>query len=557
MPFGGYPNFAACVADNGDKTDPEAFCAWLENQTTGKWPGEMTFGLPVVAISAFWQAFENYMAKDRSVEKAMTSATQAISELGWVKQKHGWTRKAENKVSTTSVYGVPIFAAGVHNGDKYTLDDLKGMIASFQKLKGRLDPPVKIGHTSDEFNKRLAIKMGVEPEMIKGEAGNGVMAFGWVESLRLSGNMLYADLSDVPQPVAELIEGKSYNKVSAEILFDFEDNGKTYPKVLSGLALLGGELPAVRETGLETAVVYTASVKPDSIIEFALDTEVVTYEQLEPTLSDIDAAIEKTMKGRAGVGVIRAMWKDVKGKVKNILATRQHSQELVETEPGVKPKKKEEVDEMNSEVLKFLGLSEGAKDEEVMAAVKKLQGEDLGPIKEALGLPPEATLADCVAKIKEMMGAMQGEGEQMRRFSDRVAQLEKDNKDLKRKERKAHYRALATDLRAISGTPDELAEELVKLEEAGGEDVSKVVLGRYQDQNKRLVAAGVLKAKGTPAEGDEDEHDFTKEVKTYMEEKRVEEPEATAALRKAKPVLWRDYMKKRRIVTRTVEETNQ
>ena len=39
-PFAGYTDFDACVADNQDKDDPEAFCAWLHNQATGDWPGE-------------------------------------------------------------------------------------------------------------------------------------------------------------------------------------------------------------------------------------------------------------------------------------------------------------------------------------------------------------------------------------------------------------------------------------------------------------------------------------------------------------------------------------
>jgi len=40
MPFGQYSDFAACVADNQDKDDPEAFCAYLHQQTTGKFPNQ-------------------------------------------------------------------------------------------------------------------------------------------------------------------------------------------------------------------------------------------------------------------------------------------------------------------------------------------------------------------------------------------------------------------------------------------------------------------------------------------------------------------------------------
>jgi len=602
MSFAGYPDFKSCVADHQDAKNPEALCAWLEHQTTGKWPGEMTQGLPVDVAGKFWQAFDVFMTKEKDEVKAIAFADEAASALGWIRMKQGWMHQANQKMGTRTVYGVPIFAIGTHNGDKYTVKDMDDMVSAFKALSGRVDPPVKIGHTSDEFNKALALKMGIEPELIKGEAGNGIMAFGWVDNLRVSGDVMYADLTDVPEPIADLIESKSYKKVSAEIMFDYQDKGKTYPKVLTGLALLGAELPAVKESGLETAAVYMVVNKPDSVIEFALNSEEVTYEELRPALSDIDKSIDTVMKGRAGVGIIRAMWKELQQKVNKMFEKkyaeegdvfeaypwdqcmreqtdrygneetaakvcamiRRKSKGLsltdlpemlsdVETELNVNPKKKEE-EVMNKEILKMLSLDEKANDEGVMAAIKKLQeppaGPDLKAILSALGLSEGAGMAEIVSAINALKSKAEGGGAEMKKFTDRVAQLETDNKKLKRDGRKAHYKDIAGELKAISGTPDELAEELVKLEEAGGEDVAKVVLGRYQDQNKRLIAAGVFKVKGTAAEGDgSDEHEFNKKVKAYMDKEGVDEPTAFAALRKSEPKLYRDFMAKRRIVT--------
>lgn len=557
MPFAGYPDFRSCVADNGDKSDPAAFCAWLEHEVSGKWPGEMTFGLPENARKVFWEAFDSHMSNERNESKAVDFAVQAVASLGWIKQKHGWARKADNRLNTTSIYGVPIFAVGTHNGDTYTKDDLGAMVDAFHVMKGRLDPPVKIGHTSDAFNAALAEKMGIQPEIIEGEAGNGVMAFGWIDEVRLSGDTLYADLVDVPVPVAELIESKSFKKVSAEVLFDFQDDGKVYPKVICGLAILGAEIPAVREAGLETAAVYTMSRKPDSVIEFALDMENVTYEQLEPVLGDIDGTIEKAMKGRAGVGIIRAMWKEVKNKVKSMLEARNHSLEDVPPELRAYAKIGEEVEDMDAEVLKLLGLAENASDTDVIAAVKKLQlpGEPVVPgaplespmaaIAVKLGLPEDASIEDILAKLDEMMMAAQGAPAMEKQFSDRIGRVEKENKDLKREIRKAHYKEQATNLAAISGTPDELAEELLTLEEAAGEKQASKVLEKYRTLNKRMIEAGVFSVKGTPLEGDVTEHDFVKKVRAYQEEKHVDEAKAQAAVRKSDPDLFRDYMKAR------------
>lgn len=564
MPFAGYPDFRACVLDNSDKNNPEAFCAWLENQTTGSWPGEMTFGLPEVVKKAFWEAFGRYMASDKDEQKAMDFAVEAVSSLGWVKQRHGWARVSEHRMDTISLYGVPIFAVGQHNDENYTDDDLGAMVDAFHELKGRLDPPVKIGHTSDEFNKALAEKMGIVPEMIEGEAGNGVMAFGWIDDLRIDKGILFADLVDVPVPIAELIESKSYMKVSAEVMFDFFDGGKVYPRVLSGLALLGGELPAVRESGLESAVAYVSSLKPDKVVEFA--EEELTYDQLEPTLTEIDHAIETTMRGKAGVGIIRAMWKEVKQKVKGMFDPQRHAMETENNDGALPPagqasanidegsKINKEVEEMNAEVLKALGLDEQATDAEALAAVKKLQEGDLAAIAAALGLGEEATLEDIVAAINALREKMVPEGE-FKVYADRIATLEKDNKDLKRKARKAEYKERVTELSAISGTPDKLAEDLVALEEAAGVEQAEKVFATYKELNDRMVKAGVFAVKGSPAEGnDDDEHEFSKKVKAYMEEHAVDEPTAFDACRKADHALYRQYMGSRtRIVTRAEE----
>jgi hypothetical protein len=42
MPFGNYADFDECVADNQDKDNPEAYCAWLHWKITGEWPGQKT-----------------------------------------------------------------------------------------------------------------------------------------------------------------------------------------------------------------------------------------------------------------------------------------------------------------------------------------------------------------------------------------------------------------------------------------------------------------------------------------------------------------------------------
>jgi hypothetical protein len=562
MPFAGYPDFNACVIDNKDKRNPEAFCAWLEHEIEGKWPGEMTFGLPETIKEAFWESFETTHREGKNEEEAMNSAVKSVAALGWLKQRHGWARRADHSVNTTSIYGVPIFAVGEHNGEHYSLDDIGAMVDAFKELKGRLDPPVKIGHTSDEFNLALAEKMGIQPEFVEGEEGNGVMAFGWIDDLRIAGKILYADLVDVPIPIKDLIDSRSFRKVSAEIMFDFVDDGKVYPRVLSGLALLGGELPAVKDSGLETAAIYTQANKPDKSFEMKLDIESVTYEDVEPTLIKISETINSQMSGKPGVGIVRAMWKELQSKIKTLLDARKNSDSTAGNDSD---KNNKEVD-MNIEILKKLGLAETASDKDVLDAIAKLQEpedgmppeetpeeapaeEPIAVIAAKLGLPEGATLEDVLARLDEMMGIMQNKDQNTHQFSNRIAKLEQDNSKLQKQVRLAYFKEVALNMPSVSGKPEEFAERMYKVEKTAGEEAVKSLLAEYKQSNDMLIKAGVFKANGTPQEGAvEEEHEFVKKMKAYQEEKECTEAEAQAEMRNQHPKLYREYMVSRRVV---------
>jgi hypothetical protein len=120
-----------------------------------------------------------------------------------------------------SITGVQIFRAGKWNGDTYTVSDLDAMAAAATEVSFGI--PIKAGHTDE----------------------GGKPALGWVENLRRVGESLYADLVALPKKVFDAIKSRGYDAVSAEIYWDLDRNGKTFPRVLKALALLGAEIPAV------------------------------------------------------------------------------------------------------------------------------------------------------------------------------------------------------------------------------------------------------------------------------------------------------------------------
>jgi hypothetical protein len=141
----------------------------------------------------------------------------------------------------THEFEAEIFSVGTWNGDTYTAADLDEMAANFSELAEAIKPPITPGHTREK----------------------GQMAFGWVTALRRQGQKLVARFSQVPDVVYRAIIAGRFKRVSAEILWNLRHAGRVYRRVLSGVAILGAELPAV--TNLADLEAYlTRSTDPES-----------------------------------------------------------------------------------------------------------------------------------------------------------------------------------------------------------------------------------------------------------------------------------------------------
>lgn len=128
-----------------------------------------------------------------------------------------------------TIHGVEIFSVGTWNGDVYTDKDLDDMVEAFNDTKANMSPPLKLGHNEEQ---RALFQ-------------DGLPAAGWIGNLYIKAGKLIADFVDIPSRIAQLLEKKAYKKVSAEIFWDIEFNGKFYNRMLAGVALLGGQIPAV------------------------------------------------------------------------------------------------------------------------------------------------------------------------------------------------------------------------------------------------------------------------------------------------------------------------
>lgn len=139
---------------------------------------------------------------------------------------------------TKTMTDVEIFGAGTWtpaSGGTITIttDDLDTMVANFAFTKESLGfkPRLKLGH--QDTNKFFG-------------GTKGAPNFGFVDEMKRVGDKLVATFRDVPTALFDLMRTGRYNTVSVEVLPKVDIEGRTFQSVLTAVAVLGAELPAVK-----------------------------------------------------------------------------------------------------------------------------------------------------------------------------------------------------------------------------------------------------------------------------------------------------------------------
>ncbi len=159
--------------------------------------------------------YDALIAKGEEEEKAAAIAT---SKAEFSDGKH-----------TFDLNNVEIFAAGTWNKQEFKTVDLDNMVDNFGRLSD-LRAPLKLGHADKQ----------------KIAQNEGLPALGYVSKLWREGEKLFANFREVPRQIYELIKRKAYGRFSVELIRNYNYRGNLYGNVLTAVALLGDELPAVQ-----------------------------------------------------------------------------------------------------------------------------------------------------------------------------------------------------------------------------------------------------------------------------------------------------------------------
>jgi hypothetical protein len=120
-----------------------------------------------------------------------------------------------------------IFATGKWNGMQFAASDLSEIVGAFKKLGDNHRVPLKLGHND------------TQPKT------DGEPALGWVADVWVEGSKLMAKFVDVPTVMMEAIKKKLYRNVSVELDMGVQYKSDFFKYVLSGVAILGADIPAV------------------------------------------------------------------------------------------------------------------------------------------------------------------------------------------------------------------------------------------------------------------------------------------------------------------------
>ncbi len=186
------------------------------------------------------------------------------------------------------IKGVEIFAEGTWNGNEITSDVLKSIVSGFESTKSFVKPVLKLGHSEEQ-------------SLLRNE---GLPAAGWVDNVYIQGKKLLGDFVDIPQKIYDLIKKKAYRKVSIELCSGYTFDDQTYPYLLTAVALLGAELPAVKTISDILGLYKTASQNfTNDIKSNKIETKIFTKDSNEGDYMSETVLSQKEIEDRINAEV--------------------------------------------------------------------------------------------------------------------------------------------------------------------------------------------------------------------------------------------------------------
>lgn len=160
--------------------------------------------------------------------EALADAVTALDEIGVDANYDGIVIPNDVRKDFAGSIDFEAFAPGTWNGMSFERADIEEIAKNFSTLLPYHKVPLKFGHNEEQ-------------PFTDGQPALGWVSKAWVDDK----GKLMLRAEKVPDVVKRAIKDGLYRKVSIELDLGVEHKGKKYRYVLSGVALLGADLPAV------------------------------------------------------------------------------------------------------------------------------------------------------------------------------------------------------------------------------------------------------------------------------------------------------------------------
>jgi len=274
----------------------------------------------------------------------------------------------------------------------FTTDDFDNATEAFRALGGKHRAPIKLGHDDGQA-------------LLGGGQEDGMPNAGFVVNVRRADDRLVADLVDVPDGVAKLIQDGRLNARSIEALRNARLDGKRWPFVVTGLALLGSDLPAVDSLADVQALYASQGIEIPTtdddeaeVIIAALTEDGSPAEAVDHILSELDALMtraESIIRRQGGAPKLRTLVAAAKDELRAIAKKKNATRKVA----AIVDLKK---------LASKLGLEETATEDEVLAKLDeqiealKLKAKK-GDEDEGEGEDEEGLKAELIEARKEII----------------------------------------------------------------------------------------------------------------------------------------------------------
>jgi cation transport regulator len=353
---------------------------------------------------AFNNAYEQHKDEPDREPRSHAIAWSAVERKYHKNDQGEWVEKAARKRGTRDFTGVEIARTGTFEAQTgkvtFTTKDFDNAHEAYEALKEAHHPVIKLGH--DEHQKLLQ--------------EDGYPNAGFLENIRREGDRLLADLTNVPAAIADLIQAGRYRARSLEAMRNFEVDGKVWPFVITGLALLGADLPAV-DSLEDVAAVYASQGLdwPEGNVVVVITASQGVQEDVDSLINELQELLKRTetlIYRRGGAPKFRALVKTAVDELKTITRKTKAKKEVVK-------------DMELTKLIELLELNEDADDEAVMAKLTEMKEK----AAKGNGSDPDAVarLQSELAEAQKRIVALEGESatEKARREVDEAIKARK------------------------------------------------------------------------------------------------------------------------------------